>query len=66
MDAAEWNARVPVGALIRVRRADGSVVIMRTASEARRVGSYDMIELEGSRGLWLLSWCRPLELPSPS
>lgn len=26
-----------------------------------RVGEYEMVELFGSRGLWLLSWCEALE-----
>lgn len=62
MDAAAWNAQVPIGARVAVTLANGNVLWARTGSAAARVGQYDMLELEGRRGLWLLSWCRALEI----
>jgi hypothetical protein len=61
--AEEWNRVVPVGARVSVNLVNGDVLWIRTASPAARVGSYDMLELEGKTGLWLLSWCQPLEPP---
>jgi hypothetical protein len=57
LTAAEWNALYPPGTPVRVTRADGWVLEAVTASEARRVGQHDMVELAGYRGLWMLGWC---------
>lgn len=63
---AAWNAAYRPGVRVSVTKADGCVWWTRTASEALRVGSLNFVELEGSQGLWLLTWCHALEPPSAS
>jgi hypothetical protein len=74
MDHAEWNAAYPPGTAVLVTKADGSQMRAYTAAPAQRVGVFEMVELFGYRGLWLLAlppvrlaqqrWaeCRPLEV----
>jgi hypothetical protein len=63
MDHAEWNAAYPPGTAVLVTKADGSQMRAYTAAPAQRVGVFEMVELFGYRGLWLLAWCEPINGP---
>jgi hypothetical protein len=58
MDANTWNERYPVGTEVVVTKVNGDAMYARTAAPAQRVGVFEMVELEGYQGLWLLSWLR--------
>lgn len=62
MTAGEWNAKYPPGWPVIVTLANGKRIRTETASEAVRVGQFDMIKVAAIQpGSVLLSWCWPLK-----
>lgn len=69
MNAAEWNARYPVGQAVAVTQDDGSVRISRTRTEAwdievavrRGTKTMTLVSYEGRAGGYHLDRVRPID-----